>query len=106
VMISLIPYMIFKIQNGIMLANTDPSSSQHVQSITAIMLTKLNEEFGTGEENMVSLDHTAEGNRHHGKGIAMLAMCLDPRTKSATGIPPADCELIWQYMEEELIELA
>jgi hypothetical protein len=33
-------------------------------------------------------------------------MCLDPRTKLATGIPPADCVLIWQYMEEELIELA
>ncbi len=92
-----------------MLANTDPSSSPHVQSITAIMLTKFNEEFGTGEENTVPLDHTVEGNMHRGKGIpriALLAMCLDPRTKSATGIPPADCKRIWQHMEEELIELA
>jgi hypothetical protein len=109
VMISLIPYMIYKIRNGLMLAITDPSSSQHVQSIAAIMLSKFNEEFGTGEENMVALDHTVECNRRRGKGIpriALLAMCLDPRTKLATGIPPADCVLIWQYMEEELIELA
>jgi len=92
-----------------MLANTDPTSSQHVQSITTIMLTKFNEEFGTGEENTVASDHTVEGNRRRGKGIpriALLEMCLDPRTKSATGIPQADCELIWQYMEEELVELA
>jgi hypothetical protein len=64
-----------------MLANTDPTSSQHVQSITTIMLTKFNEEFGTGEENTVASDHTVEGNRRHGKGIpriALLAMCLDP----------------------------
>jgi hypothetical protein len=33
-------------------------------------------------------------------------MCLDPRTKSTIGIPPADRLLIWRYIEEELVEVA
>jgi hypothetical protein len=33
-------------------------------------------------------------------------MYLDFRTKSAIGIPNADCELRWQYIENDLIDLA
>jgi hypothetical protein len=33
-------------------------------------------------------------------------MFLDPRTKSAIGVPIADRETIWQLLEEELINLA
>ena len=36
----------------------------------------------------------------------MIAMCLDPRTKSATGIPLADREVIWEYVFEELVDIA
>jgi hypothetical protein len=81
VTISLIPYMLYKIRSGLMSANTDLSSSLHVQSISTQMIVKVNEEFGTGEENKVAMDHTAAGNRHPGKGIrkrVLLAMCLDP----------------------------
>jgi hypothetical protein len=109
VMISLIPYMLYKIRSGLMSANTDPSSSLHLQSISTLMIVKFNEEFGTGEENTVAMDHIAAGNRRHGKGIpkrVLLAMCLDPRTKSTIGIPPADCLVIWRFIEEELVEVA
>jgi hypothetical protein len=73
------------------------------------MMVKFNEEFGAGEENAVTMDHTAEGNKRRGKGISkivLLAMCLDPRTKSTIGIPPADHLVIWRYIEEELVEVA
>jgi len=109
VTISLIPYMLYKIRSGLTSANTDPSSSIHVQSISTLMIAKFNEEFGTGEENTVAMDHTAAGNRRHGKGIpkrVLLAMCLDPRTKSTIGIPPADRLVIWRFIEEELVEVA
>ena len=33
-------------------------------------------------------------------------MFLDPRTKSGTGTPVADQEVIWQYIEEELVDFA
>jgi hypothetical protein len=109
VTVSLIPYMLYKIRSGLMSANTDPSSSLHVQSISTLMIAKFNEEFGTGEENTVATDHTEEGYRRRAKGIpktVLLAMCLDPRTKSTIGIPPADSLVIWQYIEEELVEVA
>ncbi len=109
VTISLIPYMLYKIRSGLMSANTNQSSSLHVQSISTLMMVKFNEEFGTGEENTVAMDHTTEGNKHHGKGISkivLLAMCLDPQTKSTIGIPPADHLVVWRYIEEELVEVA
>ena len=64
-----------------MSANTDPSSSLHVQSISTLMIAKFSEEFGNGEENTVTTDHTEEGYRRRAKGIpktVLLAMCLDP----------------------------
>jgi hypothetical protein len=36
----------------------------------------------------------------------MIAMCLDPRTKSATGIPLADREVIWEYVFDDLVDIA
>jgi len=104
VTISLIPFILYKIRNGLRVTN--PLSSRQVQTITSLMLRKFNEEFGTGEENTVAFDHTTEGINRHEKGIpkiALMAMCLDPRTKSGTGVPQADLEAIWQYIEEELI---
>jgi len=104
VTISLIPFILYKIRNGLRVTN--PLSSRQVQTITSLMLRKFNEEFGTGEENTVAFDHTTEGINRREKGIpkiALMAMCLDPRTKSGTGVPQADLEAIWQYIEEELI---
>jgi len=91
VTISLIPYMLYKIRKGLMAVNADPMSSLQVRSASTLMLVKFNEEFGTGEQNTVATDYLAEGSRRRLKGlpkIVMIAMCLDPRTKSATG-PPA-----------------
>lgn len=73
------------------------------------MIKKFNEVFGTGQENTVPMDHTEEGHRCQAKGIlkiVLLAMCLDPQTKSTIGMPPADCLAIWWYVEEELVEIA
>jgi hypothetical protein len=68
-----------------------------------------NDEFGTGEENTVATDYLAEDSRQSFKGllkIVMIAMYLDPRTKSAIGIPLADCEVIWEYVFDELVDVA
>jgi hypothetical protein len=63
-----------------MLANEDPLFSQHVGTIATLMMTKFNEEFGTGEVNAVTLDHTVEDNRHHGKEHASKQLQLRPIT--------------------------
>jgi len=109
VTISLIPYMLYKIRKGLMAVNADPMSSLQVRSASTLMLVKFNEEFGTGEQNTVATDYLAEGSRRRLKGlpkIVMIAMCLDPRTKSATGIPLADREVIWEYVFDELVDIA
>jgi hypothetical protein len=108
VTISLIPYMLYKIRSGLMAANADPTSSLQVRSVSTLMLVKFNEEFGTGEQNTVATDYLAEGSRRRVKGlpkIVMIAMCLDPRTKSAIGIPLADREVIWEYVFDDLVDL-
>jgi len=107
--ISLIPHMLYKIRSGLMAANLDPMASQQVRTVSTIMLRKFNEEFGTGEENTVSSDHLVEGNRWRLKGlpkIVMIAMYLDPRTKSAVDIPLADRDVIWQFVFDDLLNLA
>jgi hypothetical protein len=109
VTISLIPYMLYKIRNGLRIANVDPLSSPQVQTITTRMLEKFNEEFGTGEEYTVAVNRVTETRNRHVKGIpliVLIAMFLDPRTKTGTGIPVTDREIMWQYIEEELVELA
>jgi hypothetical protein len=54
------------------------------------MLTKIKEEFGSGEEGMEATDHQAEGFCHQSKGIPKIvpmSLFLDPRTKSAKAFP-------------------
>jgi hypothetical protein len=78
VTISLIPYMLYKIRNGLMAANADPMSSIQVRSVSTLMLVKFNEEFGTGDQNTVATDYMAKGSRWHLKGlpkIVMIMMC-------------------------------
>jgi hypothetical protein len=109
VTISLIPYMLYKIRSGLKIANENLLSSLQVRTISTLMLGKFNEEFGTGEEYTVAFDHTTEGRNRRVKGIpkiVLIAMFLDPRTKSGTGTPVADQEVIWQYIEEELVDFA
>ena len=47
VSISLIPYMVYKIQKGLNSAISHPQSSSHVLDTAAQMLNKFNEIFGT-----------------------------------------------------------
>jgi hypothetical protein len=101
--------MLYKIRNGLRIANVDPLSSPQVQTITTRILEKFNEEFGTGEEYTVAVDRVTETRNCRVKGIPMIvliAMFLDPRTKTGTGIPVTDREIMWQYIEVELVELA
>ena len=91
------------------MAANDPASSPQVRTTANAMLQKFSDEFGTGVENTVATDYLTEGNRRRSKGIpklVLLSMFLDPRTKSAIGVPIADRETIWQLLEEELINLA
>jgi hypothetical protein len=60
------------------------------------------DKFSSGEEHSVSTDHTMEGSHQCVKEIpklVVMAALLDPRTKSAIGIPGipvADRDIIWQ----------
>jgi hypothetical protein len=109
VTISLIPFMLYKIRNGLIQANQAPSSSPQVREISGLMLTKFVEQFGSGEAGTVATDHQVEGVRRRSRGIpkiVLMSLFLDPRTKSAIGVPLPDQELIWNYIETDLIALA
>jgi hypothetical protein len=109
VTISLIPFILYKIRNGLIQANQDPSSSPQVREVSGLMLTKFMEQFGSGEAGTVATDHQVEGVRRRSQGIpkiVLMSLFLDPRTKSAIGIPLPDQELIWHYIEMNLIALA
>jgi hypothetical protein len=56
-----------KIRNSLVLANADPFPSLLVHSFTTLTMAKFDEEFGTGEKNIISKDNSAECNRHHAK---------------------------------------
>jgi len=107
--ISLIPFIIYKIRSGLTSINNNFDASPHVRSVTLAMLHKFAEEFGSGEEHSVSTDHTVEGNRQRVKGIpklVLMAALLDPRTKSAIGIPVVDRDIVWQLIADDAIEMA
>jgi hypothetical protein len=109
VTISLIPYILYKIRSGLTSAINDPASSAQVCRTATAMLQKFSEEFGSGVEDTVAVDYMTEGNRRRSKGIpklVLLSVFLDPRTKSAIGIPPADREVIWQLLEVEAVNVA
>jgi hypothetical protein len=109
VTISLIPYMLYRIRSGLLNALTDPLSSDQVKSVATLMIEKFNTEFGTGIEGTVARDHLMEGNRRRSYGIpklVLIAVVLDPRTKSFVGIPKADQDVIMQYVLHDLVELA
>ena len=63
VTISFIPFMLYKIRNGLIQANQAPSSSPQVRELSGLMLTKLVEQFGSGEAGTVATDHQVEGVR-------------------------------------------
>jgi hypothetical protein len=99
--ISLIPFMLYKIRSSLQQANIKPLSSEQVVSVSTVMLRKFEEEFGSGLEQTITTEHLVEGKRRCTVGIpkvVLMAMYLDPRTKSAIGIPNTDRELIWQYI--------
>jgi len=81
VMISVIPYIIYKIRKGLHQAVISPTSSLQVQELSTRMLAKFNEIFGTGNEGTVAMEHLMEGPRRHPKGIpklTLIAALLDP----------------------------
>ena len=55
VTISLIPFMLYKIRNGLIQANQDPSSSPQVREVCGLMLTKFIDQFGSGEAGTVTV---------------------------------------------------
>lgn len=108
VTISLVPYMLYKIRSGLVQAAHNPESSDQVKSIASLMLEKFNMEFGTGSEGTVATDHMREGNSRRTYGISkliLMALVLDPRTKSFVGIPSMDQSTIMQYVIDDLVDL-
>ncbi len=56
VTISLIPYMLYRIQSGLLNALNDPLSSDQVKSVATLMIEKFSTEFGAGIGTVVR-DH-------------------------------------------------
>ena len=60
VTISLIPFMLYKLQSGLIQANQAPLSSPQVREISGLMLAKFAEQFGSGEAGTLATDHQVE----------------------------------------------
>ena len=101
--------MIYRIQTELLIALQDPLSSDQVKSVASLMIAKFNTQFGNGVEGAVARDHLMEGDRRRSCGIpklVLIAVALDPCTKSFVGIPRADQDEIMQYILHDLVELA
>jgi hypothetical protein len=61
--------MLCKIISSLEQANCNPLSSDEVVSVSAVMLRKFEEEFGSGLEHTISTDHLLQGNRRRSSGI-------------------------------------
>ena len=69
------------------------------------MREKLKENWGTGKDRTVFNEHKTLGYRRIRKvipHIAFIVATLDPRTKSLQGLAPADKELVWQAVKDEM----
>ncbi len=108
VTISLILTMVYRIHSGLLNALNDPSSSDQVRSVAALMMEKFTTKFGTGIEGTVARDHLMGGHRWRSYGIpklVLIAVVLDPHTKSFVRIPRADQDVVMEYVLHDLVEL-
>ena len=75
VTISLVPYMIYKMQKCLQQA-MNSEGSQYVRIISSLMLNVFNTHFGSGDEGTVATENAVLGQRRRPKGVSMLALIL------------------------------
>ncbi len=98
VTISLIPGMINQIRLGLARAQDNPDTSGAARMVLDKIITKFNDEFGSGIPGTVFMDHVHGGPSRRLKGFqlkTMIAAALDPRTKSLVGNNLLQCK---QYL--------
>jgi len=109
VTISLVPYIIYKIRNGLQEAIDSPTLMEYIRSIAAEMIQTFNTHFGQGDGGMVATENLETGKRKRPKGInilALMASILDPRIKGGVGLLNDDKEIIYDKIREAIIEIA
>jgi hypothetical protein len=87
-LISLVPYMVYKIRNGLQQAMETPTSSWYIKNIAAEIKLIFNTHSGEGGAGTVATENLQPGFRRRPKGINMLALMasfLDPRMKGHRG---------------------
>ena len=109
VTISFVPYILYRIRKGLVLANTDVTSSVNVVVTTTHMLRAFNAKFGTGDDGSVARAQLPEGINRRPMGIHMLALMaafLDPRLKGGVGISAVDVNFIWDQILNHAVDIA
>jgi hypothetical protein len=109
VTIGLVPYMVYKIPNGLQQAMKSPTSTGYIRGIAAEMIMVFNTHFGQGGDGTVATENLQPGIRRCPKGINMLALMasfMDPRMKGGVRISDADKEIIHDNIRESIIEIA
>jgi len=89
VTISLVPYIIYNIRNGLQEAIDSQTSTDYILSIVAEMIQIFNSHFGHGDAGTVAMENLETGKRKRPKGINILALMdsfLDPRMKGGVGL--------------------
>jgi hypothetical protein len=91
--ISMIPYIIFKIRQGLQEVLTAPTSSVQAMQLVQKMLDCFEIHWGSGIPGTVAIEHLTFGPNRRPKGIpkrALMASLLDPRFKFGPGLSEDD----------------
>ena len=93
VTISLVPYIIVQIREGLNTVFNAAGTKNSVKALTSRLLLSFNSQWGSGLPGTVFDEHLTEGHRRRRKGVGeppLLGCVLDPRTKDLQFIPIED----------------
>jgi hypothetical protein len=109
VTISLIPAIIYHIRAELRKSGADPALSDHIRCICSELLTSFNNEWGSGDDSSIFMEHQQLGNRNRHKGlplVTMLACRADPRTKHTRGLGgKVDRDAIDKVLQAKMLEV-
>ncbi len=108
VTISMIPYMIHKIRQGLQELLIVDTTAQ-VRNLVRRMLTAFETQWGSGDPGTIGTEHLSNGPRQRPKGIplaALMASYLDPRFKILPGLAQADKTYVIDKVTDVVVDIA